>query len=77
MHFAQTIKSPANDLPPFFCVGDAGLPHGSIVHAGKNAVCQLKHIRQAFFGGLTSCAEDFFAVNGILHRLELGGGAVR
>ena len=48
--------------------------HRASQHHAELMIGKLKHIREALFGGLTACTEDFLQVNGILHRLELGGG---
>ena len=76
MNFTKPREALADDVPTFFRIRGACLPHGSFMHPGKNGIGQLEHIREAFFRRLFAGAEDFLAIDIVLHRLEFGGGEV-
>jgi len=73
------IKTPhpaPNLVPAHLLIGCFYFIHCAGQHHAELVIGKLEHIRQALLGGLTARTEDFLAVNGILHRLEFGGGQV-
>ncbi len=74
--FPQAGEAIPDDFPPLLFIGDACLPHGTLVHAVKYGICEFEHIGQAFFRPLPTGAKDFLAIDVVLRRLEFGGGEV-
>ena len=77
MNLTQTMETPPHDFPALPGIGDASLPHRPLMHAGENGVGKLEHIRKSLLRCLPAGAQDFFPIDVVLHRLELGGGQFR
>lgn len=77
MNQTQTMETLPYDVPALVGIGDARLPHGSLVHACEHGIGQLEHIRQPLLRRLPAGTEDFLPINVVLHRLEFGGGQFR